>query len=666
MKKDILKKIGITLVVLVLSAMASLSYSMFRYANEETEYVISFDENVMIEKISLNSNDFSLKSFIGDKLSIDENTKLLKASEKVDIVVDASIVDDFYVKFSGDIENINISKNGEAQELSNNSYLNVVGVKEVLSGSVNSKNIVYFIIAIPIFTLLMFGFKYVFKRVVEDKLKFYDILLYIAITFLVFLFTFYAFLLLLKKFVFIPIALFIGYGIYLVIKMPNKKYESIYVLLSVIASVSMIYLMAPFNVPDEASHFLRAYKESYVITEYDGGFYKFPKAITEFIYKYNRNLHSVTNKIYAENYLSEVTRTVDYDIESKYETDYRNVVDLSVIPYIPAAGAILVARTMHLSPLVMFLLSRLLNLTISILACYWAIKKIPHFKRILTIVCLFPIFIQQSVAINMDYFTNAIIIMLVSLIFQMIYSVEKVGKREIILLTIFSVGLILGKFGYFPVLALLFLVPKDKFNNRAVEWIIKVGFIIVVLASSLLINLGLATEQGTAPGQGLEVYGIKSFFTTPFTAIRVILTTVVARIDQDILRGFFDNYAYSTASNQAIFAIIMYFVYIILLFTKDEESEIDITKSQRIVFALVGLAIIAIVYAIAYSQWTSVGAKEISGIQARYFIATSSLIYIGCSNSFLTVNFKNKKILYTVLMAISIIVSTITIGNFFS
>ena len=82
MKKDILKKIGITLVVLVLSAMASLSYSMFRYANEETEYVISFDENVMIEKISLNSNDFSLKSFIGDKLSIDENTKLLKASEK--------------------------------------------------------------------------------------------------------------------------------------------------------------------------------------------------------------------------------------------------------------------------------------------------------------------------------------------------------------------------------------------------------------------------------------------------------------------------------------------------------------------------------------------------------------------------------------------------------
>ncbi len=666
MKKDILKKIAFVFIVVVLSCMASLSFSMFKFSSEKIEYIVTFNENVMIEKISLNSNDIPLKSFVGDSLSLDKEKKLLKTSEKVDIVLDVNVVDDLYVKFSGNSEDITVLKDGIVQELNENSYLNVVGIKEILTKSISATNILYFVIALPIFIVLMFGLKYVYKKVIEDKLKFYDILLYIGIVFLMFLFTYYAFSLLLRKFIFLPVALFIGYGIYLVCKMPNKKYESIYVVLSVIASVAMIFVMAPFNVPDEASHFLRAYKESYVITEYDGGFHKFPKAITEFIYKYNRNLHDTTNKLYSENYLSEFTKSVDYSIESKYETDYRNVVDLSVIPYIPAAGAILVARTMHLSPLVMFLLSRLLNLTITVLACYWAIKKMPHFKRILTIVCLFPIFIQQSVAINMDYFTNAIIIMLVSLIFQMIYSVEKIGKREIILLTIFSIGLILGKFGYFPVLALLFLVPKDKFNNRVVEWIIKIGFIIVVLASSLLINLGLATEQGTAPGQGLEVYGIKSFFTSPFTAIKVIMTTVLARIDQDVLRGFFDNFAYSTAANKAIFSISMYFVYILLLFSKDEEDVVELPKVHRIIYIGVSIAIIAIVYAIAYSQWTSKGAAEISGLQARYFIATSSLLYIGATNSLLNINVKNKKVLYTVLMATSLIISILTIGNFFS
>ena len=110
----------------------------------------------------------------------------------------------------------------------------------------------------------------------------------------------------------------------------------------------------------------------------------------------------------------------------------------------------------------------------------------------------------------------------------------------------------------------------------------------------------------------------------------------------------------------------MYFVYILLLFSKDEDDVVELPKLHRVFYIGSSLAIIAIVYAIAYSQWTSVGAAEISGLQARYFIATSALLYIGASNSLLDVNVKNKKILYTVLMATSLIISVITIGNFFS
>lgn len=665
MKNEIFKKVIFAVIVVILSSMGALSFSMFEYAKGETSYNISF-ENVMIEKIGLNSNEYPLKSFVRDNLSLNEEKNMLVANGIGNIEVKANVVDDFYVKFKGDQNNITITKDGVEQELSENDYLFIVNIKDVVVNSISISTLIYFIVFLPVMTLLLFGLKYVFGKIRDNNLKYYDILLYIVDVFLVYLFTFYAFSLILRKFIFLPIALFICYGIYVIATSKEKKYENIYAIFAVIAGVSILFLMAPFNVPDEASHYLRSYKESTLSFEYDGGYYKFPKPITEFIYKYNRNLHSVQNKLYAENYLSEFCKSVDYNVEAQYETDYRNVVDLSVIPYIPSAIVIFFARLIHLSPLVMFLLSRLVNLTISVLGCYWAIKNIPCFKRVLTIVCLFPIFLQQATAINMDYFTNVVIIMLVSLIFEMIYSKEKIGKREIILLTLLSIGLVLGKFGYFPVLVLLFLIPKEKFNNRVVEWIIKIGFIIAVLGFSLLINMRLATEQGTAPGQGLEVYGIKSFFTTPFTAVKVLLTTVVARIDQDILRGFFDNFAYSTAANKAIFPLVMYFVYILLLFSKDEDDVVELPKLHRVFYIGSSLAIIAIVYAIAYSQWTSVGAAEISGLQARYFIATSALLYIGASNSLLDVNVKNKKILYTVLMATSLIISVITIGNFFS
>ena len=642
MKNEIFKKVIFAVIVVILSSMGALSFSMFGYAKGETSYNISF-ENVMIEKIGLNSNEYPLKSFVRDNLSLNEEKNMLVADGIGNIEVKANVVDDFYVKFKGDQNNITITKDGVEQELSENDYLFIVNIKDVVVNSISISTLIYFIVFLPVMTLLLFGLKYVFGKIRDNNLKYYDILLYIVDVFLVYLFTFYAFSLILRKFIFLPIALFICYGIYVIATSKEKKYENIYAIFAVIAGVSILFLMAPFNVPDEASHYLRSYKESTLSFEYDGGYYKFPKPITEFIYKYNRNLHSVQNKLYAENYLSEFGKSVDYNVEAQYETDYRNVVDLSVIPYIPSAIVIFFARLIHLSPLVMFLLSRLVNLTISVLGCYWAIKNIPCFKRVLTIVCLFPIFLQQATAINMDYFTNVVIIMLVSLI-----------------------GLVLGKFGYFPVLVLLFLIPKEKFNNRVVEWIIKIGFIIAVLGFSLLINMRLATEQGTAPGQGLEVYGIKSFFTTPFTAVKVLLTTVVARIDQDLLRGFFDNFAYSTAANKAIFPLVMYFVYILLLFSKDEDDVVELPKLHRVFYIGSSLAIIAIVYAIAYSQWTSVGAAEISGLQARYFIATSALLYIGASNSLLDVNVKNKKILYTVLMATSLIISVITIGNFFS
>ena len=174
MKNEIFKKVIFAVIVVILSSMGALSFSMFEYAKGETSYNISF-ENVMIEKIGLNSNEYPLKSFVRDNLSLNEEKNMLVANGIGNIEVKANVVDDFYVKFKGDQNNITITKDGVEQELSENDYLFIVNIKDVVVNSISISTLIYFIVFLPVMTLLLFGLKYVFGKIRDNNLKYYDI-----------------------------------------------------------------------------------------------------------------------------------------------------------------------------------------------------------------------------------------------------------------------------------------------------------------------------------------------------------------------------------------------------------------------------------------------------------------------------------------------------------
>ena len=646
-------------IIVILAITSAISVSVYYYSRNDNNYSIEFSDKTKLKNISINSNNLNFGKFKGKTFLVDEKN-VMSAKKSGNILnFKASIIDNVYIEFENP-DGAKLFCNNEELKIENNIYEKFISTFSIIKNSLNVYTILVFLIALPI---LYFIIKYItifYKKIVEDKIKFYDILLVGLCLFVIFFFNFYLLYTLLKKFIILLVIGIILAVWFLVKKLPDKKFEKIYLMFAISCGIMMIFLMPPFNVPDESSHFSRAYKDSlFVTTEDDGRFY-FPKAINEFASKYANNVNFSYIKIYSRNYLSDMFKPVDYNIIDEKSSNYSNVKYLSFVPYIPSTLIILAGRLANIAPLVLLLLCRFVNLMIVIICCYYAIKNVPHFKKAFLVVTLFPIFIQQSAAINMDYLTNAVAIFLISFIIQLIYKKDKITNKEFVILGGLCFILSLGKFGYFPILLLFFLVSNDKFKNKYQAWAIKIAFILGTLILSFFFSLSAATVETAT-----NVYGIKYFFTNPIDSINVFIRTVFARLDQDIFKGFFDGFAYSTVWHQSLFKTFMYLMYFVFIIMSDENDE-EISKISRCVLLGITILVIGIVYAIAFSQWTKTGERLINGIQARYFLPVLVPIYIGVSNKKFNLDIKDKRLVYSTIVTIGFCISFATIVCAFS
>lgn len=667
-KKNI---IIITIISIILTIFSSISCMIYNYAKNQVEYTIEFSQNTKIKMIGINAINIPLQRFKDNELDLDKDGFLYSHVAGKKITISVSVIDNFYVSYDKESELLGTDKviyrENQIQKIDNFEYTYLVNKVEIFKNSING----YIIPIAIIFAVIMFGLVYYlynyYAKIREGKIKVYNMILALIDMFIIYMFNYYLLMLILRKFVVIPIIALIIYNVYVIIKMKNKSVWNIYATLIVTVGISMIYVMAPTNVPDEASHFYRAYKDSLLVGNTDdGGLWRFPSAIIDFTFKFNRNLNSSANKIYAESYISEVFKTVDYNVLTTGRTNYGNVKNAFFLAYLPSSIVLFIGRHIGAPALVLFLLCRLADLILTAVLCYLALKITPRFKKVLLVVALFPIFVQQGMAINMDYITNATVLLFIAYVLYLIYGVEKVSKKEMGIFGIICLLLAVVKFGYFPIVLLAILIPSEKFKNKKCANLFKGLAFILILCISFMVNIGVTYNTNVAVSQEVNnVYGIKYLFTNPIDSLKVLLGTAINRLDQDIFRSFFDCFGYSTIWNEPIFGLMLNFMYFLLLFCYDEEDK-NLEILPRLFFILAGLAIIGIVYVIAFAQWTEVGRNAVYGIQARYFVASSALLYIGCSSDKIKLKIKEKEKFYTMCISIAYIVAFTTIIMFFS
>lgn len=655
------RKIVIGIIALILSIIGMISLSICNLASETVKYSFKLDEYVTLKSVFINNNNIPLKSLISqsENLKYDEEKNELIGMGEAEVAIKASSIDNVYIEFS-DVENYNINfkKNGITQELIDHDYSYNISMLNIIARCFNGYSAIYLVVLLPLMYFSVYSIYKFFKMANENELKLRNIIFFILSVFLIYFVTFYITLSISEILLLAVLVLVLGFGIYFLRKNIKENIQNIFIYMATIVGIAMLFLVPPFNVPDESSHFTKSFVMADHINVKDNGHVDIPKFVEAFANKYTHSVHKQGIKYDGVNYFSDIYLGCKYyglEETELINVNYTNTRYLGVLAYIPSTIVMFVLKHIGFSPMLLVIFSRFIDLFIVLVLAYVAINITPKFKKIFFIVCLFPIFLQQSAAINQDYLTNISCILFVAYVLKCKYRESVVKTKDMIMFLILGLLIAFCKFGYFPVALCIFLIPNDKFRSKREAILFKFGIFLLTTLVSYIIGIYMVPSTDNS----LNKVSISYILHNPITAIKTFANTALIRLQSDLLTSLFDGFLYSTVTNKQTLNTIIILCYLLLIFAYDENDG-KLTKKSRILLILISVILIGIIYVAAYS-WNEIGVNVIVGIQSRYFIPVVLILYMAISSSIIKLKSKNKNLIYSNLMFVVFCITIFTI-----
>lgn len=434
----------------------------------------------------------------------------------------------------------------------------------------------------------------------------------------------------------------------------DDKIAKYFLIISLIVGMLLIYIVPPFQSPDENSHFLKSYAIStghvYPIYKDDALRFYIPKTLVDYSNYYNKNMGKKDFKYSYDDFYEE-----EYGKYSFSEKDYYTFSTASSSPLchvIPAMGIIFTKILTHIggdgrtSPLMMLHGARLFCLIFYIILGYFSIKKAPIFKRSIFVILLLPMSLYLGSSVTYDGLLYGTILLGVAEILHLIYAKDKVEKKDLILLSLITLILLSVKVIYSLFLILLIFIPKEKFGENK-DKIIKIfGIFFVALLLYLFFKVPNIFLKNI-PSDALVTEQIKYVLHHPFNTIWTFVN------------NFFEsseNLMFMMMGSFGLFEaklpyLVMYlgFICLISIFISDSSMvDIKTKKYSKIVISLIGICIAFLIYAAMYITWTPIMLKEVGGsivegVQGRYFLPLLIIIpYVIINTKLVRFNKVNK------------------------
>ncbi len=225
--------------------------------------------------------------------------------------------------------------------------------------------------------------------------------------------------------------------------------------------------------PDERNHYLRAYEIShgYLVSEHigDSGV--------------GGNYLPSNMDAYMDAY-SDENATLDWSETEEFT--FGNTSLYSAVTYLPQSIGILVAERLFTNRAEhIFYAGRMGGFIVSMTLSILALWIIPFGRKIVFMILLFPMTLQEMISMSPDGFMIALSIFLLSYILYLSYSSNKLKIYDYIFLGLTCIVLSLCKIVYIVLLFLILLIPSIKFCSNKIGYIYKIGVIVV----SVILNL---------------------------------------------------------------------------------------------------------------------------------------------------------------------------------
>lgn len=403
--------------------------------------------------------------------------------------------------------------------------------------------------------------------------------------------------------------------------------DRFFLLSSLLFGLAFLVLTPPFQAPDEPAHFYR----SYSISEGDlqgrqsgegqtaGWGAMLPASLWELDTELRGDLPGRPELKILPGKILRAFR-VPLDPERRVFADYRTSAQLSFVPYLPQAAGIAVARALGAPALALLYVARLVNLLVATALTFVALRRLPAYPWLLTLVALTPMTLFLRASLSADAFTIAVASLLAATAARLAWGEdEQGGWRDVALLTACAAALCLTKPVYMPLAGLAFLIPASRLPGgwRLPALVPFVG--VTAAAFALAVAIGGAMDLPLRLDQVVDrERQIQDAFSDPPRVAWILMRDSLQQGDR-YLAQMVGQLGWLDINLPKPFLWVSLLT-LGLLALCDGRREVVVRPWQRMLLALIALAIVALVSAAQYATWTPYGADFLEGVQGRYYL----------------------------------------------
>jgi uncharacterized membrane protein len=402
--------------------------------------------------------------------------------------------------------------------------------------------------------------------------------------------------------------------------------------------VAYIFILPPFQSPDEPNHFMRIYHiaQGHLNGEVSsdklsmGGY--IPKDLPNTFSSFDYMSFHIENKTHEDSIISKLFNP----LTSKEQSFgvFPNTARYAFTAYFPQVVITYILDKINTPPLIILYAERITVFLFWILIVYGAIRITPVYKEVLMFLSFLPTSLAVNSTLSADVVSNAFTFLVFALFLKFKFGASNISKRDAVLFFIVMLLLSWQKIVYFPLCFLLLLIPKAKFGNINR----KIGFLSFVFAINLALVLWWAGEINeliyptndkylTTYGNGMR----PECAVNPALQVEIILKEPINFISNLLYASYKSYNAYgiyltsfgweSVTVSRGLLIILKISVFLFIL-TREHLFK----TWERIFLLLLGHGLVMLFLFSQHLHWACVGDEIIRNFGGKYYIPIYPLI----------------------------------------
>lgn len=410
----------------------------------------------------------------------------------------------------------------------------------------------------------------------------------------------------------------------------------VYAWLGGISLCLLVFLVPPFQVPDESQHFFRSYQLSKleVWSPQQKGIAgsDLPASVSEleryFLGTNERHIRRELPRRRLMETLGEMRRPLD--AERTIFVDLSDIQSYAPLPYVPQAFAIAAGRTLGVGPLGLLYLGRFANALVALLVTTLAISLLPVGRTFALLVALLPMTQFVTASVSPDALTIASALLFTAIVVRFLTDGGWSAWRKS---AAFAAGMVMSilKPVYLPLLfaGLGALLGKGKFSSvkirHAIYWQMAAALLTITL---IALWLGSIPASSGAPGrEGVNAAGQLAYLADDiFRAARIVVRSIYIKAEF-LGQSTVGLLGWLNLPLPGWVYLLLGLAFPLSVFGDQRPARLGGAAAAWLV--LVAVAVVPPIELALYLGWTPVAAYFVEGVQGRYFIPALPMLGAG-------------------------------------